>query len=63
MLYVFIAILAIMEFFLLAVGIFQLKLSRDLALRISYIDGTTDLIFQSQEHINKMFVAFSERVG
>lgn len=52
--------LAVMVLFLVLLGIVQLRQIRRLALRIAYLEGTSDMIFRSQEHINKLLVAFME---
>lgn len=52
--------LAVMVLFLVLVGLYQVRALRRMALRISYLEGTTDMIFRSQEHINKLLVAFME---
>lgn len=55
-----VAFLAIMVIFLVLVGLYQIRAVKHMALRISYLEGTTDMIFRSQEHINKLLVAFME---
>lgn len=52
--------LAVMVLFLVFLGIAQLRQIRQLALRIAYLEGTSDMIFRSQEHINKLLIAFME---
>lgn len=56
-----IAFLAVVVLFLISLGVAQLAQMRRLALRIAYLEGTTDMIFRSQEHINKLLVAFMEK--
>ena len=60
--YVLILFLTIGVFFLIAVSVIQLKLSRDLALQVKYLEGSSDLIFEGQQHINKIMVAFIENI-
>lgn len=55
-----VGILAVMVLFLVLISLYQLRQFRIMALRISYLEGTTDMIFRSQEHINKLLVAFME---
>lgn len=55
-----IAFLAVMVLILVFVGLKQLHAVNRMALRISYLEGTTDLIFQSQENINKLLIAYME---
>lgn len=55
-----IVFLAVMVFLIAFLGLVQLRQTRHLALRIAYLEGTTDMIFRSQEHINKLLVAFME---
>lgn len=55
-----VGILAIMVLLLVLISLYQLRQFRIMALRISYLEGTTDMIFRSQEHINKLLVAFME---
>lgn len=52
--------LAVMVLFLVVLSLFQIRQMRHMALRISYLEGTNDMIFRSQEHINKLLVAFME---
>lgn len=54
------AFLAVMVLFLVFVGVVQLRAVRALELRIKYLEGTTDMVFQSQQHINDLLVAFME---
>lgn len=52
--------LAVMVLILILLSLLQLREMRHLALRISYLEGTNDMIFRSQEHINNLLVAFME---
>jgi hypothetical protein len=58
--YILISFLAIGVIFLILASLTQLKLSRDLALQVKYLEGSSDLIFQGQQQINKIMVAFIE---
>jgi hypothetical protein len=60
--YILISILAIGVIFLIFASLVQLKLSRDMALQVKYLEGSSDLIFQGQQHINKIMVAYMENV-
>lgn len=52
--------LAVMVLVLVLVSLYQVKQISNLALRIKYLEGTNDMIFRSQEHINNLLVAFME---
>lgn len=55
-----IGFLAIMVLVLVFVGFIQLRQFRAMTLRISYLEGSTDMILQSQERINALLVAYME---
>lgn len=52
--------LTVMVLFLVLVGLIQLREVKRLQLRIAYLEGTLDLILQSQTSTEKLMVAFME---
>ena len=60
--YLAVIILAVMVLFLIFVGLYHLFILRRLSLRISYLEGTLDMILQSQEHLNKLIVVYMNNV-
>ena len=52
--------LTVMVHFLVLVGLIQLREVKRLQLRIAYLEGTLDLILQSQTSTEKLMVAFME---
>lgn len=52
--------LAVMVLFLVLVSLIQLRALSRMALRITYLEGTTDLIFQAQTRIDKLLIAYME---
>lgn len=58
-----IVILFVMVLFLVLVGLYHVVILRRMTLRISYLEGTLDMILQSQEHLNKLIVVYMSNVG
>lgn len=52
--------LAIMVLLLVLVGIANVRLLNRMSLRITYLEGTLDMIYQSQEQLNNLMIAFME---
>lgn len=50
--------LTVMVLFLIAVGLLQLREIRRLALRLSYVEGTTDMIADSQTRLNESILVY-----
>jgi hypothetical protein len=53
-----VAILFVMVLFLASLGMVHLWLLSRLRLRITYLEGTLDMILQSQAELNKLIVAY-----
>lgn len=58
--YFSIAFLTVMVLGLFLIGLLSLRTIKAMALRISYLEGTTDLIYESQERFNKLIVVYME---
>jgi hypothetical protein len=52
--------LTVMVLFLVLVGLYQLREVTRLRLRITYLEGTLDLVLQSQTTTEKLLIAFLE---
>lgn len=53
--------LAIMVLFLILVGVIHIRLLNRLALRITYLEGTLDMILQSQEQTMKLIARIVDK--
>ena len=58
-----IVFLYIMVLFLILVGIGHLMVLKRIALRTSYLEGTLDIILQSQERLNQLIVVYMNSAG
>jgi hypothetical protein len=52
--------LTVMVLFLVLVGLYQLREVTRMRLRITYLEGTLDLVLQSQTTTEKLLIAFLE---
>lgn len=53
-------LLAVMVLFLFAIVLLGIRELKSLRLRISYLEGTLDMVYQSQEQLNKLIVSILE---